>query len=128
MSFQYLSEDQRARYRRFLTDPSPEDLERRELAGVHVDQGREYRLDDFGPDSGLIAGRSGAVLWHGRKLRGADMTGRWFCLMARPGFGTWAAEPGPGCDDPCPVVDIPSLSPHRGGGGERERGVHLGYA
>ncbi len=28
MSFQYLSEDQRARYRRFLTDPSPEDLER----------------------------------------------------------------------------------------------------
>jgi len=28
MSFQYLPEDQRARYRRFLTDPSPEDLER----------------------------------------------------------------------------------------------------
>jgi hypothetical protein len=28
MSFQYLSEVQRARYRRFLTDPSPEDLER----------------------------------------------------------------------------------------------------
>ncbi len=28
MSFQYLSEDQRARYRRFLADPSPEDLER----------------------------------------------------------------------------------------------------
>ncbi|MFI7454500.1 DUF4158 domain-containing protein [Nonomuraea sp. NPDC049714] len=28
MSFQYLSEEQRARYRRFLTDPSPEDLER----------------------------------------------------------------------------------------------------
>ncbi len=94
--------------------------------GGDVDQGREYRLDDFGPDSGLIAGRSGAVLWHGRRLRGADMTGRWFCLMARPGFGTWAAEPGPGGGDPCPVVGIPS--PHRGGGGERERGVHLGYA
>ncbi|MFI7418672.1 DUF4158 domain-containing protein [Nonomuraea sp. NPDC049684] len=28
MSFQYLSEEQKARYRRFLTDPSPEDLER----------------------------------------------------------------------------------------------------
>src|ERR1035441_7854349 len=28
MSFKYLSEDQRARYRRFLADPSPEDLER----------------------------------------------------------------------------------------------------
>ena len=28
MSVQYLSEDQRARYRRFLADPSPEDLER----------------------------------------------------------------------------------------------------
>lgn len=28
MSFQYLSEDQRTRYRRFLTDPSPADLER----------------------------------------------------------------------------------------------------
>ncbi|MFI6502951.1 hypothetical protein [Nonomuraea typhae] len=28
MSFQYLSEERRARYRQFLTDPSPEDLER----------------------------------------------------------------------------------------------------
>jgi hypothetical protein len=28
MSFEYLSDDQRARYRRFLADPSPEDLER----------------------------------------------------------------------------------------------------
>ena len=47
-------------------DPDPVRLERRELAGVHVDQGTEYRLGDFGPDSGLIAWRSGAVLWHGR--------------------------------------------------------------
>jgi hypothetical protein len=46
--------------------------------------------------------------------------------MARPGFGTWAAELGTGCDDPCPVIDSPC--PHRGDGGERERSVHLGYA
>ena len=63
-------------------DPDPVRLERRELAGVHVDQGTEDRLDDFGPDSGLIAGRSGAVLWHGRRLRGVT-PGVWpFRLVA----------------------------------------------
>jgi len=43
-------------------DPDPGRLERRKLAGVHVDEAAEYGLDYFGADRGLF----GVVLWHGR--------------------------------------------------------------
>ena len=83
-------------------DPDPVRLERRELAGVHVGQGTEYRLDDFGPDRipDSSPGGPAPCSGMGEGYGGADMTGRWFCLIARPGFGTWAADLGTGCDDP----------------------------
>ncbi len=103
MSFQYLSEDQRARYRRFLTDPSPEDLERFfyldavALAEVAKKRGPHNRLGWAGqwgtvrmlgtfladPGDGGAGSNESGTNW-GRRL-----PARWWLELALPSALRW---------------------------------------